>query len=267
MTKICLIGIDGLRLPIGLEASSTLAEFAEQGSRADLVMEVPTLSGPGWSSLLTGTTHAEHGVKDNTFTGHRLWNHPDLLSRAFYKNQATTTFAAASWPPLVDPAGVGPVIHTRIEQQRAEQHRVIVRDGETHGYRATDADIAVWAEKALLLGVDVSFVYFCGVDEAGHLFGPLGPEYRAAIAQVDRHIQTLVQAVQRRSVGLGEDWLMVVVTDHGHVDEGGHGGDSAVERSSFALARRFGGGALDWPAEFAPHELTDILLSYVPAGR
>ena len=29
---------------------------------------------------------------------------------------------------------------------------------------------------------------------------------------------------------------MIVVTDHGHVDEGGHGGDSEVERTAWIAA-------------------------------
>lgn len=267
MTKICLVGIDGLRLPIAVEVSPVLRRLVDEGRLAQMEMEVPTLSGPGWSSLLTGTTHAEHGVRDNSFTGHRLWTHPDLLSRAFYRNQAVSTFAAAGWPPLVDPAGVGPVIWSRVEQQRAGLHRVIVRDGETYGYRTVDAQIAVWAEKALMAGVDVSFTYFCQVDDAGHLYGALSQEYREAIRQVDGHLDRLVRRIEERSRELDEDWLVVVVTDHGHLDEGGHGGDSVLERTSFALARRFGRAELEWPDRLEPSELAGRLIAMVPAGQ
>lgn len=265
MTKVCLVGIDGLRLPIGLEESPTLHALAEHGARTDLTMEVPTDSGPGWSTLLTGTTHAEHGVLANSFCGHRLWSHPDLLSRAFYLDQSLVTFAAADWPPLVDPAGIGPVIQARVEQQRAEQHRVIVRDGETYGYRTMDAEIASEARAALSGGPDVSFVYLGEADEAAHLHG-VGDDYRAAIRRIDASLDLFAGIIEQRAEECGEDWLLVVTTDHGHLDEGGHGGDSPVERASFTLARRFGGRPLEWPPSLAPQDLVGVLLEYV-AGR
>lgn len=261
MSRIALLGLDGLRLPIALECSPVLARLAALGVCTPMQMEVPTISGPGWASLLTGTRHAQHGIVDNTFVGSRLWHHPDVLSLAFYRDQRTTTFAAAAWPPLVDPTGPGPVIFPRVEQQRAGQHRVVVRDGETYGYRRTDAEIAVLAAAALTeAGPDLSFVYFCGADEAGHLFGSVGPEYRSAIADIDRHLTTLISILERR-VTAGEDWLIVVTTDHGHRDEGGHGGDSPAERASFTIAWQVGSdGTTDWPARLAPHELAGALL-------
>ena len=38
----------------------------------------------------------------------------------YNQDQSTTTFAAAGWPPLVDPIGHGPVIHERREQAKAK---------------------------------------------------------------------------------------------------------------------------------------------------
>lgn len=53
------------------------------------------MSGPGCASRLNVTTPAQRGIPDNTFVGHRLFGHPDLLSRAFYQDISTRTFAAA----------------------------------------------------------------------------------------------------------------------------------------------------------------------------
>ncbi len=272
MTKICLVGIDGLRLDRAIDRPDpialTLARLAAEGVRTDLEMEVPTISGPGWSSLLTGTTHAQHGIRDNSFVGSRLWEYPDLLSRAFYKNQSTRTFAAGAWRPLVDPAGpAGPVIHPRLEQQWAGKHQVMVRDGEVYGYETQDAVIAAGAVADIgALGREVYFVYLGETDIAAHVFGSIGPEYAAAIRRCDEHLARLVAAVSARA-DRGEDWLVVVITDHGHLDEGGHGGDSVIERSSFTIARRFGPDqTLDWPEQLAPHQLVDTLLAFVPAG-
>lgn len=72
--KICLIGVDGVRLDIALAPglAPNLQRVFAQGCMQEMTMEVPTISGPGWSSILTGTTHAQHGVVDNTFRGNRL---------------------------------------------------------------------------------------------------------------------------------------------------------------------------------------------------
>lgn len=262
-TKILLVGIDGLILRTALDSGQapTLTALKNAGHFTEMTMNAPTLSGPGWSTLLTGSTHDQHAVTNNYFVGHNLLNRPDLLSRAFYQDQSTTTFAAAGWPPLVDPSGIGPVIHERREQQRANRHRVISRDGETYGYRQIDAEIADAAVYAMeKFGPDVSFIYFCDADEAGHTHGVIGEHYVEAISRVDAHLSRLHAALTERAQKHGERWLLVLTTDHGHIDEGGHGNDSAQERASFVISVGIGRENPDWPNEFPPESLTPLLL-------
>ena len=264
-TRILLIGIDGLRWDLAADSPSatTLRTMAGEGVLMPMSMEVPTMSGPGWSSILTGTTHAEHGVADNSFVGHRLYTNPDLLSRAFYQDQSTVTFAAAGWPPLVSPGGLGPVIHQRAEQQKAGLHTVIARDGEVHGFVRIDAEITDFAVSALTSHriPDVSFVYFCDIDDAGHLYGARTGQYQAALSRVDRHVARLTHTVRQRALVHGEDWLVVVVADHGHLDEGGHGGDTPEERTSFILRWSPTSVPTAWPQNVAPHELLGLILA------
>ena len=61
------------------------------------------------------------------------------------------------------------------------------------------------------------------------------------------------------AIPLGDGYL-VLTTDHGHVDAGGHGSDSAVERASFVAATRFGKSMDHWPDTLAPEELVPLLL-------
>lgn len=263
-TKILLIGIDGLILKTALSSgvAPTVAKLHDAGSFAEITMPVPTLSGPGWSTLLTGSTHEQHGVSDNRFIGHQLLTRPDLLSRAFYQDQSTTTFAAAGWPPLVDPVGIGPVIHERREQQRSNMHRVIARDGETYGYPLVDAEIAAFATDALSgKGPDVSFVYFCDADDAGHVYGANDQEYLNAIARIDGHVNRILAALEQRIQEHEEKWLLVLTTDHGHLHAGGHGEGSPEERASFAIAVGLGRENPQWPAQLEPENLVPLLLS------
>ena len=82
----------------------------------------------------------------------------------------------------------------------------------------------------------VSFVYLGAVDFAGHATGS-GTAYRAALRAADQRVGRLVAAVRARPSGPEEDWTIVVVTDHGHLDEGGHGGrEPEVTTASAAAA-------------------------------
>lgn len=265
---VLLLGLDGVVWDKADGIAPQLQRLGAGGSFHRMTMEVPTLSGPGWSSILTGSSHAEHGVRDNSFTGHRLYHHPDLLARAFYADQRTRTFAAAGWPPLVDPAGIAPVIHERREQQFAGVHRVVVRDGETHGYVRVDKEICDLAVAGLRAPVtfDVGFVYLCDIDDTGHLYGTEGPEYAEAIRRVDAHVGRLVDIIRARAEA-GEQWLVVVTTDHGHLLEGGHGGDSPLERAAFVIATGIGFDGVGWPGEIEPQSLAGLILKERAALR
>src|SRR6266581_1085854 len=81
----------------------------------------------------------------------------------------------------------------------------------------------------------VSFVYLGAVDFAGHATGS-GATYRAALLAADQRVGRLVAAVRSRPSGPEEDWTIVVVTDHGHLDEGGHGGREPEVATAWAAA-------------------------------
>jgi len=261
--KLLLVGIDGLRIDDALRAPAIAPRLSALGAAGVLLpmtMEVPTISGPGWSSILTGTRLAEHGVVDNLFEGHRLREHQDLLARAAATRPGCTTFAAVDWPPLVDPDGPGPVIAPR--PGCADAHVVVARDGETRGYEPMDAEIAAAARTHLReAGPDVSFVSLGEVDEAGHRYGGIAPEYAAAIVRVDALLGGILDVIDERARSHGEDWLVAVTTDHGHLDEGGHGGGSALERRSFLALCRFGGDDPLPSGPVTPHEVRDLLLA------
>ena len=53
-----------------------------------------------------------------------------------------------------------------------------------------------------------------------------GPKYRTAFEVADVLVGRLVAAIQARPTYADEDWLILMCTDHGRTDEGGHGGDS-----------------------------------------
>lgn len=230
MPKALLIGIDGLTIrrlddmdaPTlkGLRDSSAFARSQVYPPGDDVTQ---TVSGPGWSSIVTGTWPTKHGVHDNGFEAHRLVDHPDVFAAAKLARPELTTFCYACWPPVTE---------------------IIVGAGVDHGGGATTdddwagADVKnVDAVSSLLASEepDIGFLYFGAVDKAGHMFGAAAPEYRSAIETVDRQVQSVLATIESRPSYAGEDWLIVVATDHGHRPEGGHGEFSDDERTVFVM--------------------------------
>ncbi len=263
-TKILLIGIDGLMLQRAIDSgrASTLKTLYDDSYFADMTVDMPTVSGPSWTTLLTGVTQQLHKVINNEYTDHNLESAPDFLSQAALLNPEVRTYAAAGWPPLIDPKDVGPVIRTRSEDQVLGRHSIFVRDGETHGYETVDVEVAQDAVAFIEEnGPELSFVYFCGADEAGHLDGTVEGSYFDAIERIDGLVAHLHQVVLARHKMHDEKWLIVITTDHGHRDEGGHGGDSPQERASFVIAHGTGMQHPSWPAQIKPEELVGQILA------
>lgn len=253
----------------------TLARLARGDERSDgrmipMWMTPPTDSGPGWSSILTGSTHEQCNVWWNEFVGHDLARRPDLLSRIFFANPAARTLAAATWDAFTDPAGPGPMIQQRVEQQRTGQH-VTFQPDLRRGIVPADAEVCHWATWRLLHeGPDASVVYFEQVDDAGHSHGSMSSEYREAISRVDELVRHLVKAVAERHEQLGEDWLIAVTTDHGHKAEGGHGEDEVEVRRSFLIVHRVGSPlpeSLTDVASLRSHQVMDLLLGAIGARQ
>ncbi len=257
-TKILLVGIDGLILQRAIASgrAPSLAALQRDSYFSEMTIDMPTVSGPSWTTLLTGVTQQVHKVLDNDYRNHNLAEAPDLLTQASALKPGISTYAAAGWPPLIDPSDVGPVIRIRVEDQGSGKHTIFVRDGETHGYESVDVEVAEDAIRAINeIGPDVSFVYFCGADEAGHLDGTIEGSYFDAIERIDGLVAQMHQAITTRHQIFGEKWLIIITTDHGHRDGGGHGGDSPQERASFVIAHGIGTEHPSWPSEIMPEEL------------
>ncbi|MBT8397338.1 MAG: hypothetical protein HKO65_08595 [Gemmatimonadetes bacterium] len=230
--KVLLVGWDGVRPDVlrevptpvfdSLAATGTFSETAEAAR--------PTVSGPCWSSILTGVWPEKHGVLSNNFTSNNYSTYPDLLTRIESVRPELNTFAVADWLPLVAENSGGPLIGDGID-------RKIVLNGYDHGWLEADSISVDYAVEELRTGdPDILFVYVGSPDEISHNIGGIGTEYRDAIATADSQLGRLVEAIHRRPTFPEEDWLILVTTDHGRTVEGGHGGESPEETTVFYVA-------------------------------
>lgn len=230
-SKVLVIGLDGLRHDrIAAADAPNLDSLIANGTfGTSLLYTDPmaaTSSGPGWSTVATGTWPDKHRVRNNVFAGKRYDLYPDFLTRLEKVDPAYSTYAAMDWKPLGDQGTFGPGIDARI-----------VLNGDSAGYPAEDARIIEVSEKVLRdRNPDVAFVYLGNVDVTGHQSGAAGQAYLNAIAAADTSIGRLLNAVRTRFTFHNERWTVIVTTDHGHTDAGGHGGSSVEERRTFVLA-------------------------------
>jgi arylsulfatase A-like enzyme len=225
--KVLVIGIDGVRPDVLAEVDTPhLDALAADGLYSDQARTgSPTVSGPGWSSFLIGVTPDKHGVVSNDFTGNAYERYPDFLTRLERVDPAFSTLAVVDWRPLGDTVDGGPVISAAVDS-------LVLLDGYEVGWLAADyfaGDIA--ASLLATSDVDAAFVYLGAPDEVSHETGSIGEEYRSAIAASDGIVGTLIGAVQARPTFAEEDWLVIVSSDHGRRDDGGHGGESPEEKT------------------------------------
>ncbi|GAA4505680.1 MULTISPECIES: alkaline phosphatase family protein [Nonomuraea] len=234
------------------------AEPAPPGER---VIRARTDSGPGWSSIASGVWPDKHGVVDNGFAGAQFTKYPDFLSRAQAARPDLTTAAFFSWAALDEHGAFG----------RTIGHRLVL-DGYALTFAGADKQVTAEAGRHLAeAGPDLSFVYLGDTDEVAHELGPFCPEYTAALMTQDTALGGFLDAIRARPSYAGERWTVLVTTDHGHVDEGGHGGASDEERTVFVIAARLGadlGGvplAGPRPVDVGPTALAQLGIPVDPA--
>ena len=230
--KVLLIGLDGVRVDILDQANTpNLDAMIAAGAFSDEAQtRTPTVSGPGWSSMLTGVWSGKHGVRGNNFAGNNYAQFPDFLTRLESVDPNFSTFAVVDWPPLGSEDSGGPLISNMVD-------RLVMIDGEQMGYDVADALSVEAALTELSEGdPDAAFVYLGYIDIAGHETSSLADEYRQSIETADEQVGRLVDAVRHRASFENEEWLVLVATDHGRTDAGGHGGGSLMETTIFFLA-------------------------------
>ncbi|MFI7697161.1 alkaline phosphatase family protein [Nonomuraea sp. NPDC049655] len=242
--KVLVIGLDGLRHDRIAPADAPNLDALISGGTfgTSLLYTSPmaaTSSGPGWSTIATGVWPDLHGVKDNTFAGKHYDRYPDFLTRLENTGAGHSTYAALDWKPLADQGTFGPRIDARV-----------VLDGDADGYPAEDERLTQVSETVLRTkNPDAAFVYLGAIDIAGHGSGAASAAYLTAIHDADARIGRLLAAVRARPTYASERWTVIVATDHGHTDAGGHGGSSIEERRTFVLASGPGVAAGARPAD------------------
>ena len=217
--KLLLIGIDGCRTDALISASTpNIDKLIEDGVFIEnaicSINGQPTMSGPGWSTMLTGVWYDKHGVSGNFFRGSKIDQFPPFNILMKKKNKEFKMASFIMWKPL----------HKRIFKNSEDYYRFFPRYND---------DLAVEVSDYLARSKDdVVFIDFDHVDRAGHLFGfdPENKRYVRAIESVDSYIGLIVKSLENRESVKSEDWLIIITSDHGGLKRK-HGGQSESEKT------------------------------------
>ena len=200
--------------------------------------ETPTISAPGYMSLITGTWANKHNVYKNydISPDYSYWN---LFRLARSEKPELRLGIFSTWTD-------NRTILLGEELAEGGNWRFdLVVDGlekdearfppEPMDARIADIDDAVSREAARLIeseGPDLSWVYLQYTDDVAHKYGD-SIEFEQAVIQMDERINVIWLGVQARREAHDEDWLMIVTTDHGRDAITGrtHGGQSERERT------------------------------------
>jgi predicted AlkP superfamily pyrophosphatase or phosphodiesterase len=216
--KVLIVGIDGCR-PDALRAARAphLEALIREGAFSDRAQtDDVTVSGPCWSSMLTGVWRAKHGVRDNRFEGSNFKEYPHFFRRLKQARPGAVAVSVVHWAPI---------------------NERIVADADVVKTYPRDDQVAAEAVRVLSgLDPDVVFLHFDDVDGAGHKYGfhPKVPQYLRAIERTDAHLGAVLKALRARKGYPREDWLTLVSTDHGGSGKG-HGKDIPEHRTIFLI--------------------------------
>ncbi len=236
--NVLVIGIDGTNLSkiLANQSNTNLFGLMQGGTTAaSTIVGHTTISNPSWSSILTGAWGEKTGVINNVFTPWTYSRWPTLFTQLEQFDSSIETTAISDWDVIAGIAGRGgpATVDNNIYFTQV--------DGDTD-WSKTDDRVGDATEAAILAANpnvgNFVFSYFVGVDENGHMHGGDSPEYAAAITNVDRNVGEILTAI----ADSGQEWTIILVTDHGHQPQQGigHGFQSPPETSTFVIANGAG---------------------------
>ncbi len=207
---LVMVLVDGLRYDTSMDPSLMpyLNLLRSKGATAVMHSRPPSYSQSGYTVLLTG---AWPDLNDGPIIN---WDYADIptltqdnIFADAHQAGLRTAISASNWfEKLLPQQDVSQSFYTPGEDQAADRQVV-------------DAALP-WLQSGKY---PLVLIHLDQMDYAGHHEGgPIGQGWQEAAARVDNLLQEITL-----SLDLGHDTLLVV-SDHGHIDYGGHGGQDAV---------------------------------------
>lgn len=225
--KVLLIGMDGmqyekaqaLQLPNLARMNVTRAYTGGiQGAGS----EQTTYSGPGWGTILTGVWANKHQITSND-SGLANPQYPSLFKRIRDARPNAYIASVTHWGSINQQFFPTEVAGNNFNASGWEDQAVT--DKVVEIINTTSADFV--------------FAHLDDPDHAGHASG-FGSAYNTALRNTDARLGQMLNAVQARQSQTGDDWLVLVTTDHGREATLGynHGNQTTSEKTIFIASNK-----------------------------
>ena len=227
--KVLLLGIDGVqyqhleKLPTpNFDRLKIQKAFA--GGVEHQQTEQATASGPAWTTIMTGVWANKHGVSENS-SGLANPSYPGLYRRIYSVYPNAKMYGFVTWK------------QTHVNYFGNDLMLLLEENNGSSDLDNLDKTLAVLENKA----ADFIFLHFDDVDNAGHAYC-FSAAYDEAIKMADQRLGQVLDAIEKRTQLTQfeqEDWLVLVVSDHGRDADGcSHGAQTENEKTVFIASNK-----------------------------
>ena len=233
--RLVFVYVDGLRVDTAAngQVMPYLNELRAQGAIATSHSREPSYSIPGYTTMMSGAwPEFNDGPLLNPDDAHMVTWPQDNIFRAAQR--------AGLKVGLADHYGAEKLI-----PQEALADHFYVHDERNEDDRAATEAAVRWLKDG---SYQFIVLHLDQVDDTGHKFGPRSPKWNEAASNVDGLLRELGGALD-----LTKDTLFIT-SDHGHIDQGGHGGHEQIVTSEPWILT----GAGVKPGKYADTQMVDI---------
>ncbi|MET2983704.1 alkaline phosphatase family protein [Aureibaculum conchae] len=173
-----------------------------------------TSSGPSWMTILTGVWTNQHKIIDNTKD--KLCQSPSIFNFIREHNKDAYTTSISTWKNI----------------------NIFLKDDMYKTNFSSQGGNDVLSTELVINQIndynsDFSFVHLDDVDHAGHAYG-FGEKHDKTVAFIDGLVGEILKTIKVREHKYHEDWLIMIVTDHGRDTKGfGHGAQEINQKTIF----------------------------------
>lgn len=212
------------------------------GGENSTYTQTPTISAPGYMTIITGTWGCKHNVYDNNVIDPNY--HYKNIFRLLKEQQPYRQIAIFSaWVEnrrkLVGEGlrSAGRIYFDYKFDGYDLDERTYPHDLSNDYIRQIDERVVNETVSCFESNApDLSWVYLDNTDAVGHKFGD-SPEFQQSIYNLDQQIGRISKVVESRMRVYGEEWLILITTDHGRDALTGkkHGEQSERERTTWII--------------------------------
>ena len=207
--RVVIVLIDALRYDtsVNTKVMPFLNTLRDNGASASMHSQPPSYSEPGYSTLLTGAwPDINDGPAVNLdYADIPTFTQDDIFSAAHRLGLRTAISGYYWFEKLVPQSAVDASFYTPGEDAAADQ------------------DVMTAALPMLAGNYQLVLIHIDQVDYAGHYEGgPLDPHWNAAAKRADDDLRQIVSALDLKLD------TVIVLSDHGQIDRGGHGGPEPI---------------------------------------